>query len=318
MLLQSNLDAALKKKLELTLQIRAYVESKYQMQNSKSYLTFYDVGRNYLGYNITVTGEFSLEPEAFSFWPIGSFQYLGFFNKSLAETWAAKYRARGFEVHLSEIGGYSTLGWFNDPLFSTQLEWSDYALARLIGHEIAHEKLYVKGDTEFNEMLASFIERKIARDFALYKGENPLLFSPARQKKNIALVKSFFSRVLETRQDLTHIYNKPISDNEKRILKYEQMQKLQTWLKSNKKEFAFIPAAQELMDAPAITNAMLSQFHRYNPQSAAFEVAFEKCGNDYPCWFDKISQLEKCSRDKRRAWIKQEREKYIDPKDFCR
>ena len=317
-LLRSNLESGLRKKLELTLQIRAYVENKYQMQNSQSYLTLHDIGRNYLGYNITVTGEFSLEPEAFSFWPIGSFQYLGFFNKDLAEVWAAKYRARGFEVYLSEIGGYSTLGWFKDPLFSTQLKWSDYALARLIGHEIAHEKLYISGDTEFNEMLASFIERKIARDFSIFKGENPLLFSPAQQKKNTALVKDFFSHVLETRKELEHIYAMPITDNEKRIQKYEQMQKLQTWLHANKKQLSFIHVAHELMDAARLTNAMLVQFHRYNPQSVAFEIVFEKCTGNYPCWFEAISVLEKCSRDMRREWVKKDRTKYADPKSFCK
>ena len=58
---------------------------------------------------------------------------------------------------------YSTLGWLNwlggDPLLSTFIQYPQGELARMIFHELAHQVVYVKDDTAFNESFATAVER---------------------------------------------------------------------------------------------------------------------------------------------------------------
>ncbi len=301
---QKDLNAELRAQLAMVENIRSFTEERYAMQKSKSYETFYDLKRAALGYNITVVPEFSMKPVAFDFFPIGSFEYLGFFDRALADKWAAGYRLRGYDVHLSEIGGYSTLGWFDDPLYSTQLGWGEYALARLLGHEIAHEKLYFKDDTTFSELMASYIERRLAADF-MRAHRRPM---PSEYEIQIRRRRQteFTELIEETKQNLETLYQSTLPDQDKRREKAALIATLRQKLASRKKDFAEIPAAQELLQMAEINNATLIQFHRYSAAGKAFEGAFRVCEtqlNPYTCWFEKIARLKPCSREARKTWL---------------
>ena len=304
MLQQKELPAELRAQLAMVENIRRFTEERYAMQKSKSYETFFDLKRSALGYNITVVPEFSMKPVAFEFFPIGSFEYLGFFDKALAEKWAGGYRAQGYDVHLSEIGGYSTLGWFDDPLYSTQLAWGEYPLARLLGHEIAHERLYFKDDTTFSELMASFIERKLAADF-MRSNSRPMPSEADMQARRRRQIE--FTEIIEkTKQQLEALYQSPLPAPDKRQKKSELISALKNKLRSRQKDFAQIGAAQELLQLPEINNAALIQFHRYSATGKAFEGAFHMCEtqqNVYTCWFEKIAALKRCSREQRKNWL---------------
>ncbi|MBS0618896.1 MAG: aminopeptidase [Spirochaetes bacterium] len=292
--------------LEKTLKIRAYIEKSYGLNNSHSYRYYYDLGRSYLGYNITVAPRFSLKAEAFHFWPIGSFEYLGFFDRTLAESWANNYRAQSFDVHLAEIGGYSTLGWFEDPLYSTQLAWGDAGLARLLGHEIAHERLYFKDDTTFSERLASFIERKIARDYLATVGVK--LATPVEHQHYQNLLQSFTARIELLKADLTAVYSSRISATEKLATKIQKIAQFREWLSTQKELRQKIPAAKQLSELTEINNATLVQFHRYSATSKAFDTTFaacEKMAQPYICWFAALDRLKTYSRAERKKWLSQ-------------
>lgn len=304
LLSQKDIHAELRMQLSMVENIRKFTEARYAMQKSKSYETFYDLKRKALGYNITVVPEFSMQPVAFDFFPIGSFEYLGFFDKVLADKWAADYRARGADVHLSEIGGYSTLGWFDDPLYSTQLNWGEYSLARLLGHEIAHEKLYFKDDTTFSELMASYIERRLAADFMRTQRRPMPTENAIRERRRR---QTEFTEIIEdTKQNLEALYKSPLPATDKRREKAAFIAGLRKKLESRKRDFGDLPAAIELLQLPEINNATLIQFHRYSATGKAFDGAFRMCEtqeNPYICWFDKLSQLKPCSREKRKAWL---------------
>jgi predicted aminopeptidase len=46
-----------------------------------------------------------------------------------------------------------------DPLLSTFIGYPEGELARIVFHELAHQVLYVPGDTVFNESYATAVER---------------------------------------------------------------------------------------------------------------------------------------------------------------
>jgi len=278
--LRHDISATEREKLLLTQNIRKFVEEKYDIPNSKSYSKYYNLSRKALGWNITIAPELSLKPESFDFFPLGSFDYLGFFSEPLIKEWAARYEKLGFDVYISEIGGYSTLGWFEDPLYSTQLDSSEYGLARLLSHEIAHEKLYFKNDTTFSELLASFIETKLANDYVIAMGKKR---PPPRQMYERDLI-------LEARQTLAKLYASNISDEIKRARKQEILSSL-------KRELGSVSIT--------LNNASLAQFHRYTPKYQKFETTFAACDDSekYRCWFKKLFELRDLNQAQRRAWL---------------
>lgn len=290
--------------LNMTLSIRRFAEIAYELKSSESYRSYYDLGRKELGYNITVAPALSLKPESFRFFPIGSFDYLGFFDKSYAEAWANEYRQKGSDVHLAEIGGYSTLGWFEDPLYSSQLSWGEYGLARLLAHEIAHEKLYFKDDTTFSELLASFIERKLAIDYLIAQGRKiPTAAEMQVRQKN---ARRFADLIQKIKTELETVYAANIPDAEKLRKKQEILTSLKNTLPHQ--DFAQVAAAQELVRLKEINNATLLQFHRYTPQGKAFENLFSHCQTikpekPYVCWFAELEKLKPCTNRSRKAWL---------------
>jgi predicted aminopeptidase len=293
-----NLSDEERRTLNMTLSIRRFAELSYGLTNSTSYQSYYDLGRKELGYNITVAPALSLKPESFRFWPIGSFDYLGFFDQVYAQAWADEYRKKGFDVHLAEIGGYSTLGWFEDPLYSSQLSWGEYGLARLLAHEIAHEKLYFKDDTTFSELLASFIEVKVAREYLVSVGR-PAADSQIAEKRRRR--EELNTALLELRTNLENLYASRATNEEKLRQKEKLIADFNNMLKGRAEYFGIKVFTE-------INNAFLAQFHRYTPQGKAFEGLFENCRKTAPkdiygCWFGGLTKLKPCTREARKAWL---------------
>lgn len=295
---RADLSVAERQALQTTLRIRQTVEKLYGLTASKSYQSYYDLGRKELGFNITVAPALSLRPESFRFWPIGSFDYLGFFDEAYANAWADEYRKRGFDVHVSAIGGYSTLGWFEDPLYSSQLDWGEAGLAYLLSHEIAHEKLYFDGDTAFSELLASFIEVKAGRDYLASVGR-PVNDTQVAEKRRRR--KELTTSLLELRESLDKVYASAAPDAEKLERKKKLIADFNSMLKSRADYFG-ITAFTE------INNASLAQLHRYSPQGKAFENLYQACRKSqnetaYACWFRELEKLKSCTNATRKAWV---------------
>ncbi len=304
-LLNPQISSAERQALQWTQKIRGFVESRYGLSSSRSYRSFFELGRKELGYNITLAPALSLKAEAFHFFPIGKFEYLGFFDKQLADAWASRYRERGYDVHLSEIGGYSTLGWFEDPLYSSQLDWGEYGLARLLGHEIAHEKLYFAGDTSFSELLASFIERKVAADYLQAQGKK--LPSAREQAQALTEMQNFYSLIDATKAKLERIYTSGKERETQLRQKQQIFGRLRQALASPQNRFEHVAAARELAKLAEINNATLIQFRRYAPHSPALQTVYDRCPQKsedrYTCWFSELEKLRPCTAAEKKAWL---------------
>ncbi|GAB4430296.1 MAG: aminopeptidase [Turneriella sp.] len=317
-LLRNDLPPDEKKLLSATQKIRTFTEQAYGLAQSKSYRKYFDLGRKYLGYNITVTPEFSLKPKAFSFWPIGRFDYLGFFSREMAEDWAKRYRSENADVYLSEIGGYSTLGWFEDPLYSSQLAWGEFALARLLAHEIAHERLYFKNDTTTSEILASFVERRLALDYLAASGQK--IASAAEIEAARRRTAAFRAEIEATRKQLEKLYTSGLPAEEMRHRKKQIFHNLHYTLTRKGSPYAGISALKDIPPADELGNAWLVQFQRYSPESTALEALFADCtkratAKKYQCWFEELEKLQNCSNEQRKEWL---RGNGSEPGGYCR
>lgn len=148
----------LKHKLRKITQIREFAVRELGLPDNGSYREYVDIGRPAVAWNVVATSEFSLEPVEWCFPVAGCVNYRGYFNKDDAIAYAKILQDEGYDVHVSEVSAYSTLGWFGDPVLSSFIHSSELNLVRLIFHEFAHQAVYVKGDTQFNESFAVAVE----------------------------------------------------------------------------------------------------------------------------------------------------------------
>lgn len=160
---------SLKVKLRIVDEIKRYALDSLELKDSENYQTVYDQKGEELMWVVTASEPFQLKPKTWDFPIIGTVPYKGFFDKEKAIRETKKLQEEGWDVGLRNPGGWSTLGWFTDPILSGMLERNEGDLASLIIHEMVHATIFVKDSIEFNENLASFIGDSAAYDFLASK-----------------------------------------------------------------------------------------------------------------------------------------------------
>ncbi|MCF6352690.1 MAG: aminopeptidase [Cyclobacteriaceae bacterium] len=155
----------LKQKLALIAEIRNFAFDSLGLTPTKNYTTFYDQKGKEILWVVTACAPYQFKPKEWSFPIIGSFTYKGFFDIEKAKSLAQELKEEGYDVEMSSVGGWSTLGWFKDPVLSNMLEGSVGSLSNTLIHELTHGTLFIPDSMTFNENLASFIGRKGALQF---------------------------------------------------------------------------------------------------------------------------------------------------------
>jgi predicted aminopeptidase len=166
---------SLKKKLILVDAVRKFAVDSLGLKDTKNYQTVYDQKGQEILWVVTASEPFRLAEKQWHFPVLGAVPYKGFFNKALALKEKAHLEAAGWDVSIRNPGGWSTLGWFTDPILSGMLERNEGDLASLIIHEMVHATIFVKDSSDFNENLASFIGDRGAEQFLIHHfGQNSL------------------------------------------------------------------------------------------------------------------------------------------------
>jgi predicted aminopeptidase len=160
---------SLKARLELINEVRTYAIDSLGLKDTENYKTLYDQKGEEVMWVVLASEPFKLQPKEWKFPIIGAVPYKGFFKKERAENLKKELEAEGWDVIIRNPGGWSTLGWFTDPILSKMLARSEGDLANLIIHEMSHATIFVKDSVDFNENLATFIGDRGAEEFLLYK-----------------------------------------------------------------------------------------------------------------------------------------------------
>jgi len=156
---------SLKARIETIQKAREFAIHDLGLKDTDNYTTYYDQQGEPSLWNVTACNPFAFEPKTWWFPIVGEVPYKGYFDKQKAIEVADQLKADGWEVRVRSVGGWSTLGWFRDPVLSTMLERSEGELAELIIHELTHSTVFVKDQVTFNENLASFVGEQGARLF---------------------------------------------------------------------------------------------------------------------------------------------------------
>lgn len=150
--------APLRARLEEVHSARDFAVTELHLPDNRSYRTYADIKRPYVVWNVVATPELSVEPRKWCFPIAGCVAYRGYFKEKKARAFAKSLAAKGFDVMVGGVPAYSTLGKFADPVLSSMMRYGNNELAAIIFHELAHQLLYVKNDTEFNEAFATVVE----------------------------------------------------------------------------------------------------------------------------------------------------------------
>jgi predicted aminopeptidase len=203
----------LKGRLKRVREIRAYAAHELGLPDNGSYKNYADLKRKFVMWNVVATPELSIEPNQWCFPVAGCVDYRGYYSKEAAQAFAADLQRQGFDVRVAGVPAYSTLGWFNDPVLSTFIDYSDAELARLVFHELAHQVAYASNDSQFNESFATTVEEVGVARWLDSQGDDGMRASyQAYQQRR----EDFLQLMARHRQQLQENFKRPVSDADKR------------------------------------------------------------------------------------------------------
>jgi predicted aminopeptidase len=299
---------ALKQRLELAQRIRRFAVTELQLPDNASYQRYADLQRRAVVWNVVAAPEFSLTLKTWCFPVTGCIGYRGYFSETEAHEQAQLLAQEGLEVSVYGVPAYSTLGWLNwlggDPLLNTFIHYPEGELARMIFHELAHQVLYVKDDTLFNESFATAVERLGGERWLATQG------SAAAQQEYAtfdARRRQFRALTQATRARLAAIYkeNEPLAPD----LPLRAAIKLVA-MKNFREDYARLKVTwggYSGYDAwvAGANNAAFGAQAAYDEGVPAFEALFVSEGQDWRRFYDAVRRLAHLPAAERARALKQ-------------
>ncbi|NWD69091.1 aminopeptidase [Pseudomonas gingeri] len=291
-------DPKLREHLAQSQQARAFASEHLHLPDNRSYRLYADIKRPYVVWNVFATPEFSLTPQQHCFPIAGCVAYRGYYNQGAARGEAALQKQQGMDVYIGGVEAYSTLGWFDDPIISSMMTWGDERLATLIFHELAHQRFYVKDDTEFNESYANFVEQEGTRQWRAARGLPPAKVNDVAQKDQ------FIELVLQTRERLQQLYAQTLPVEQMRERKAQEFQRLRDeYQRMQASQWGGDKRYDGWVNGP-LNNAKLLPFGLYDQWVPAFAALFRQVNGDWPAFFTAVEKLGGLPVDERKAALR--------------
>jgi predicted aminopeptidase len=288
-----SVDAVLKERLQLAERARTFASDRLQLPRNASYTLYADLHRPYATWNVFAAKEFSVDAVPQCYPIVGCVAYRGYFERDRANAEAARLQAEGLETWVGGSVAYSTLGWFADPILNTMLRWDDDELAGTIFHELAHQRLFVKGDTEFNESFASFVQREGLREWRAARD------LPAADDVATTQSDQFEQLVLDCRERLRTLYASNLPDDSIRSRKREEFERLRAdYFHLRDSQWHGHGIGDEWIGGE-MNNAKLLPFGLYHRWVDAFAALFAQTGGDWPKFYeaaDRVGRLDAPAR----------------------
>jgi predicted aminopeptidase len=268
-------------------EVKRYGEEKLGLKRTKSYLKYFEVKGPVL-HIITASQKDCLQLYHWNFPIIGMVTYKSYFTKEGVLKEKRFLEGKGYDTFVQKAGTYSTLGWLKDPIFSSMLQWDEATLANLILHEMTHASIYFKGQTDFNEQMATFVGNQGAIHFLIDKygkGSKEVVEAIHNQEDDLL----FSQWIDQACQRLSNFYAREISRNEKlrgreglfQCLKEDFREKMVSFKTEGYKNF-------EKVD---INNAVFLAYRRYIHRLKNFQAIYEYFGNDLRRMIDFFKEI---------------------------
>ncbi len=290
-------DPVVKRKLERVLAIRDYASRKLGLPDNASYRRYTELDRRFVTWNVFAAPELSLTARQWCFPIAGCVNYRGYFSEKDARAEAAELTAQGDDVYIGGVPAYSTLGYFSDPMLSTFIRYPDAEIARLIFHELAHQVLYAKDDTVFNESYAVTVEKEGLRRW-LADQHDPELdrqFAISERYRT-----TFRSLVERARSKLQKLYASAMSDEAKRAGKGQAFAEMREEYAAAKRAWGGF-SAYDYWFSQGPNNASLAAVGLYTEEVPQFQALLAAEGGDLPRFYARVKQLAALPKAERHA-----------------
>lgn len=286
--------ASLKRQLQQVQQLSDFADRHLRLPSGGAYRKYADLERPYVVWNVFAADEFSVEAKTWWYPLVGRLKYQGYFQESRARDYSGELKARGLDVSIGPVKAYSTLGWFRDPVLNTWINDPDTELAELIFHELTHRKLFIPGDTDFNEAFATATSRICVKMWLEATGQVlELQLYTQRQQDD----ERFRRAVRSSREDLAALYatlRKPVGHEAPEL--EDQVQKARDQkrriMEALQREFP-----EEFRHLP--NNARLAQIDTYERYVPAFERLHQASASNLDAYFDAVRKIGKIPKSKR-------------------
>jgi predicted aminopeptidase len=287
--------AFLRERLSFILAVRQFAASELHLPVKDNYLTYVELRRPYVVWNVFGAPEFSLTLETWCYPVVGCTSYRGYFSEKNAQQYAARLKDRGNDVYVAGVTAYSTLGWFDDPVLSTFIHYSEAQSAGLIFHELAHQLLYIKDDTVFNESFATAVEQEGLRRWQ-QAGESSQIYrdylTGYRRRQQ------FVQLIMEYRQALEILYESDAATAVKREKKAAIFSELRDEFKRmNTNEMDLSVYAGWIHQD--LNNAKIGSVAEYYTFVPAFQTLLARSDGDLSQFYKVCRQLGQKNKDER-------------------
>lgn len=280
---------ALRERLQLAQHMRDFAVAELALPDNPSYRNYADLRRNAVVWNVVAAPELSLTLKTWCFPVLGCVTYRGYFDEASARREAEQLKGQGMEVSVYGVPAYSTLGWMNwaggDPLLNTFIHHPEGELARLIFHELAHQVLYARDDTMFNESFATAVERLGGERWLQSRASNAVR---AQYAVYDGRRRAFRTLVLSAREQLEQVYrnSEALGRDAQMLRKQAVMQALHDRYAALKQQWGGY-AGYDNWIANA-NNASLGALAAYDGLVPQFEALFEQQGRDWKAFYDAV------------------------------
>ncbi|MFL6600528.1 MAG: aminopeptidase [Steroidobacteraceae bacterium] len=277
---------------------RDFAVSELHLPDNRSYRTYADVKRPFVVWNVVATPEFSVEPKHWCFPIAGCVAYRGYFKEKSARKFAAGLALRGFDVAVGGVPAYSTLGKFADPVLSSMMRYGDSELAAIIFHELAHQLLYVKNDTEFNEAFATTVEDAGLERWLVSRGHPDLMRTFLEENTQ---ERAFIELFAGTRAQLKQLYASGLPQEDMRQKKaavFASLTEKVRALQSQQGDHYYDSWLKE-----GLNNAHLASIATYYQCVPGFERLLAEQGGDLQRFYAAARELAKQPRAVRHAGL---------------
>lgn len=286
---ENKVSEEVKNKLILLNQIKYFAKEKLKLNTENQFDYLLEINGNSISYIVIASFRTKLKPKEYWFPFVGNIYYLGFFDKQDAIEYAKYLETKNWDVKISGVDAYSTLGWFSDPILSYHLKKDEIDLVSLVIHELTHNTFWKKDQNDYNETLATFIEEQGTYEYIKeFKKDNKELidkfFKKKEEEKKIQLI------LFNYRKKLQELYETPLREEEILVKKDQIFQDLKNYLASIKNEFQIISLDYYIKKNYNNADFVLLNLYENQELLLLFKKIFSECKNNFECFWKNLKK----------------------------
>jgi predicted aminopeptidase len=278
--------------LEKVTAIKRFAVQRVGLKDNANYTRYKAIDRDHLVDVVQACDALSFTPYTWSYPFLGKLPYRGYYEAPDARAEAARLEKEGWDVIVRPVDAFSTLGFTKDPVYSFMERYTPFELASTIIHEQTHATLFLRGQPEFNEELATFVGDTGAFDWLREAyGEDSPEYRGAQEE--YADSQAFIGLMQGLQQRLKTLYEGNLLPDGKRAEKKRIIGEFTAALADGSLAH-FRTAGYQKLDRIRINNAYLSLYSLYSSDVPLLRSFWqERCGSDLRQFMKRMEELSR-------------------------